>query len=485
MSISGSLNNAFSGLTAAARGAEVISQNLANVLTEGYGRRELQLSSRTLDGSGAGVWIEGIARIVDRTVLADRRLADAALARDGRIGEFLARIETAIGQPGAPGSLAAKLAEFEAALGMAASRPDSEARLQTIVSAAEGLTRGFRAITQSIQDERMAADAAIAAQVDQLNTALARIVELNRDIRIDIASNRDATAYMDERQKLVDLVASIVPVREVPRDHGQIALFTTGGAILLDGLAGEIGFRPTVTITADMTLGSGALSGLTLRDLPVDSAARSGILGGGSLGALFSIRDSLAPDAQAQLDAVARDLMERYEDPAADPTLPLGAPGLFTDYGAALDPLDEIGLAGRLELNALVDPARGGALWRLRDGLGAAAPGPIGQAAGLNALVNALAALRSPASGSYGPGTRTAAGLSADFLSGIGAARQAAEGDRAYATARRDTLKATELAGGVDTDQELQHLLLVEQAYGANARLITAAEEMLDRLMAI
>lgn len=485
MSISGSLSNAFSGLTAASRGAEIVSQNLANVMTDGYGRRELQLSSQTLGGTGAGVRIEGVARIVDQTVLNDRRLADASLSRDSQMGAFYARIETSIGAPGQPGSLTTRLTEFENALSVAASRPDSEVRLQTVLDKATSLSQGIQVISDTIQGERMSADAQIATQVDQLNTALERIVELNRDIRIESTSGRDSTAFMDERQRLIDQVSAIVPVREVPRDHGQVALFTTGGAILLDGLAAEVGFSPTVTITPDMTLASSALSGLTLRGLPVEALADQGLMGGGSLGALFSIRDTLATGAQKQLDAVARDLIERFEDPATDPTRAPGAPGLFTDAGSAFSVTDEIGLAARIQVNALVEPANGGALWRLRDGLGAASPGPVGQAAGLNALANALTTLKSPASGGVVGGARSAAGLNADFLSKISAAKQTQENAQAYSLARRDTLMAKEHADGVDTDQELQKLLMIEQAFSANARLVSAAEEMLDQLMRI
>ena len=50
--------------------------------------------------------------------------------------------------------------------------------------------------------------------------------------------------------------------------------------------------------------------------------------------------------------------------------------------------------------------------------------------------------------------------------------------------ARRDVLANSELAvSGVDTDSELQDLLLIEQAYAANARVIQTVSEMIDRLL--
>ncbi|MCX7646872.1 MAG: flagellar hook-associated protein FlgK [Rhodobacteraceae bacterium] len=483
MSISGSLSNAFAGLTAAARGVEVVSQNLANVQTEGYARRELELSTRHLGGAGGGVRIEGVRRHVDGALLASRRLADAVEARDRGIGGFLSRIEAAVGTPGEPGALGTRLAEFEAALVAAASRPDTAPRLEAAVEAARALAAGFGAITRTLQEERMAADAGVAAEVGRLNAALARIVELNHDIRVERASGRDPSGLMDERQRLIDTVSAIVPVREVAREGGQVALITTGGAVLLDGPAAEIGFTPTATITADMTLASGALSGLTFRGQPATAGTASGLLGGDSLGALMAIRDELAPAAQARLDALARDLVERFE--GADTTLPAGAAGLFTDRGAAFSAADETGLAGRLVVNAAVDPAQGGALWRLRDGIGAAAPGPVGEAGRLHDLIGALSAPRVPASGGFAGGARTAQGLAGEFLTSIGTARQRAEGDLAYSSGRREALRAAELATGVDSDQELQQLLVIEKAYAANARVISAAEAMLDRLMEI
>eukprot|EP00581_Thalassiosira_minuscula_P024003 CAMPEP_0184437988 /NCGR_PEP_ID=MMETSP0738-20130409/628709_1 /TAXON_ID=385413 /ORGANISM="Thalassiosira miniscula, Strain CCMP1093" /LENGTH=42 /DNA_ID= /DNA_START= /DNA_END= /DNA_ORIENTATION= len=41
MSISSALSNALTGLTASARRAEVVSSNISNAMTEGYGRRSL------------------------------------------------------------------------------------------------------------------------------------------------------------------------------------------------------------------------------------------------------------------------------------------------------------------------------------------------------------------------------------------------------------------------------------------------------------
>lgn len=478
MSISSTLSTALSGLTAASRAAEIASSNVANALTEGYARRELELGARVTGGSGQGVSVRGIARVVDRALLNDRRLADGSAAeRDLRAG-FLKALETALGAPDNAASLSAQVAALDTALLGATSRPDSEARLDAVLQAAQAIAAQIGSTAAMVQDARASADDRIAEEVALVNTTLARVAELNSTIRTSLGSGRDASALLDQRQQLVDAVARVVPLREVARDDGQVALYTTSGLTLLDGRPAELGFTPVGVITPDMTLATGALSGLTLNGR--DFTAK-----GGTLAGHFALRDDLAPAAQTRLDAVARDLVERFADPAVDPTLAPGDAGLFTDAGGAFLAANETGLAQRLAVHPAADPAQGGALWRLRDGLAALVPGPTGDGALPGRLQGALAAARQPVSGGFLPAARSAAGLVVDLTSGAASARLAAESAASFANARASALKVQELQNGVDTDQEMQQLLIVEQAYAANAKVVQTVDEMLKILLGI
>lgn len=482
MSISTSLNNALSGLTASARAAEVVSSNTANVMTAGYARRDLSLSAQSVGGQGAGVRILGVNRIVNEAVLADRRLSDAEAGNARLQTTFFRDIETVLGNPGEPGSLSGRIAAFGSSLIDAASRPDSEGRLSNTLSSAKAVASHLNEISKELAQSRMSADQQIGQQVQQLNDTLAQVDRLNAEILSHRASGRDANALMDQRQTLVDTIGQIVPIRQVQRDHEQIALFTTGGAVLLEGNPAQIEFTPVGIITPDMTLASGALSGLKMNGIDVPPV-EPGLLGGGTLGALFQIRDRLAPGAQTQIDALARDLIGRFADPTVDSTLAPGAAGLFTDGGAAFDPFDEIGLAGRISVNDLVDPVQGGQLWRLRDGLGAAAPGSVGNGSLLLGLSNALSRQIVPVSGVFIGAARSASGLASDILSQISGDRQSSESHQAYTVAQQEALTEMTLADGVDVDHELQKLLQIEQAYAANARVIQTVDQMIQQIL--
>ena len=485
MALTLSLSNALSGLNAASRALEVISSNVANATTEGYARRELQTSARSIGQVGAGVQIDGVIRHVDQRAIADRRGADANLADASTRSDTLKRVEQIVGVPTEAGSLTELIGQFETTLIEANSRPDSNARLTSVVTAAGELTRHLNTISDEIQSQRMQADADLATQIDLLNTSLEQVEDLNVQIFQMQNSGRDTSGLQDQRQLVIDTIAELVPVQEVARDGGKVALFTTSGAVLLEDTAAEIGFTPTGFIAPDMSLTAGSLSGVTINTVPISTTGSFVPLGGGSIGALFDVRDQLMPEAQEAIDAVSRDLVDRFEDLTVDTTRTATDPGFFTDAGAVLDPLDEIGLAGRISVNALADPSQGGDAWRVRDGMMAAAPGAPGDSSLINRMIEATTASRAPASGPYAGISRSLAGHAADFLSGISTQVLSLERTTTFEMARRDTLKGQELLGGVDTDQEMQKLLLVENAYAANARVIQTIDEVLDTMLRI
>ncbi len=484
MSISGTLSSALSGLSAAAKAAELVSSNLANATTPGYARRELQTTARTVGSTGQGVQIVGVSRAVNLPLLSDRRLAQSSAGDADARAAFYQRLEISLGTPDQAFSINGRVAAFDAALTEAVSHPESEPRLSNVLSSARSLASQITAASKDVQAARTAADHDIAGQVSALNTALDRAAKLNTQIRKNTGVGQDVSALLDQRQQVIDSIAKIIPLREIQDDGGTVSLYTPTGAVLLNGSPAVFGFAPTTTIEPGMALGAG-LSGLTLNGSPIATAGENALIAGGSLAAGFAVRDELGVKAQGQLDAIARDLVERFADPALDPTRAPGDAGFFTDAGAAFDPLNEVGLSQRLLVNAAADPDQGGALWRLRDGLGALVPGAAGNSALLTDLRGALTRQRQPASGGFMAGARSLSTLAGDLLSSAASNRLTAEGEATYTRTKLETFTAMEAEGGVDSDQEMQSLLQIEQAYAANAKVIKSVDEMIQILLEI
>lgn len=481
MTISSALHSAMSGLTAASRASEIVSQNIANVMTDGYARRSLLLGANA--NAGPGVQILGIRRHADPVVISNRRSADAENALASVLADFHTRFQKLVGTTDDPGSISSRLANFESSLISAASRPDSTLRLDTAAAAARDLAGTIRGAAEGLRALRSASDRSIAQQVQKLNQSLKDVHDLNIRITAVKSSGGEVAALLDQRQVLVDRINEILPVRPIDRDNGQVALYSTAGVILIDGQPGEFGFVAANETMPHMTIDNGLLSGLTLNGLPLRTSGSNSQVSGGTMAAQFLIRDGLAVEAQADLDAVARDLVERFETPGLDATLAPGAPGLFTDNGVSLDISAEIGLAGRIELNGQGDPTAGGESWRLRDGLGAAGPGEVGDARLLQGLSGALSVSKPVASGSFGAGKMTAFDLGAAHVSSVELNKLQSQQHLSFASAIKSELTHAELSQGVDTDAELQSLMVIEKAFAANAKVIEAVDEMIQSIL--
>ncbi len=227
MSLSYSIANAMTGLAATSRAAELVSNNVANAMTEGYARRDLELSARNFGGRGAGVTVDGVKRAVDEAVLRDRRLADASVGKTSVTAEYYAALERMIGTPEDYNSLTGRVDRLEQSLIEAASRPDNDARLQSVSDAAGALATHLNDVSDGLQRLRMDAEDGIAKHVDTLNASLKQIADLNTQIVSANQSKRDPSALMDLRQQEIDKVSSIISLRVVPRDNGRVAVFTT------------------------------------------------------------------------------------------------------------------------------------------------------------------------------------------------------------------------------------------------------------------
>ncbi|MEM6587634.1 MAG: flagellar hook-associated protein FlgK [Pseudomonadota bacterium] len=484
MSISAALNSAISGLNASSRQVQAISNNLANALTPGYGARRIELTAAPNE-VGGGVRITGITRSVNDVLLNDRRLADSAVAASTTSANFFAEIERLLATPEDAQSITARLADFEGSLVSASVRPEETARLQSAVLRAGEVTQALNAASDRVQVLRSDAEIQIQRDVDDANEFLRQLATLNNQIIDSRNRGTPSAGFEDQRSLVMDQLAEIMPLRVFQRDNGAIAIYTPTGAGLLDGNPAELSFTPTSLITPQMTQDNGLLSGLEINGRPVPTEGPNNPIAGGRLAANFDLRDRLATDTQAQLDAIARDIVERFQTPGVDPTQGATDPGLFTDGGVFFGPANEVGLAGRIAISDAVLPEAGGDYWRLRDGLYATAPGAPGDATVLNNIADALSDPGSLASGNLGGSARNVSGHVASMMSYFGQQRLSLDQTVSFAQANQNGLIESELALGVNSDEELQRLLLVEQAFAANARLIQTAGDMLDQILGI
>lgn len=458
MSLTGSLSIARSGMSATQARAQVVSTNIANVSTAGYVRQETSVEAQ---GGGAGVLVTGTSRSQDAVLVAARRDAQGQVARSDTVDIALSRSLSAFGQPGDETGIFGAFTQFSSDLQTLKATPESAASQSLTVSSLIDLTDAISSASASIQDERTNADAAIAADVEIANQITANLYELNADIRSAYAGANNANAMLDQRDMLLDELSRIIPFDATFDDAGAVSVKTQTGLNLVGATVGEIEFTPAVRVGAldTNTDQGGRLSIPTIGGRPIAPGTGVHAVTEGRLSANLDLRDSVMTEQAAGLDTFAYNLASAFDA--------LGEP-LLLDGSNPIDPANMTGLSERLLVNPAVDPNKGGLASRLRDGLAATLPGAPSD----DTLLSQFAEAVSPFGDQLG-----------SVISNVSTQALRAQRIHSGNVAREIAMTEAEASrSGVDLDNELQSLLVIEQAYSANARVIQTVSDMFDVL---
>jgi flagellar hook-associated protein 1 FlgK len=469
MSITGAFLTSQMGLATTGTRAELTSSNIANADRPGYVRREAVLISGV---GSSGVRVAAIARDVD-SALQSREWTETAVARYHQTtADGLAFYTSRLGAPGDPGTLPMRIADLQTSFDLLSVEPGNTAAQAGVLRSAEALAQGLNDAAGALGDSTARAYDAVEAHVADANRLMERIASLNEQLRYAGGGQTAQHAeLLDQRDAAIAELAGLVDLRQIPRSDGTVDIMTDSGTALVEG-------QKTVPLTYDRATKTLEAGGVDLT--PGGSGARG--LAGGALAAEIELAHDILPEMGRQLDELAGALVQTFE--AADATLAPGDPGLFTDAGSAYDPLNQEGLAARIAVNSAVDPDANGALYRIRDGVNAAAPGATSDATQVLAFIDGLSAPRSfaPERGLGETATLTsyASGLVSAQNNLVVEARQAGDASNLALNAVRAERSARE---GVNVDHEIQDLLQIEQAYAANSQVISALTRMLDDLM--
>jgi len=491
MSLTLALDSALSGLITAQRQTALTSRNIANAATPGYTRKEAELSALTIQGEGRGVTVASVVRKVDTMLQQDARREGGLSAELQAKAEGLASFTEAIGQPDEERSLSSQITKLSEAFQRLGESPENAVIQRSVVGAAQGVARSLNDLAGAVRQQRQAADQGIAASVTTINQALDDLAQINQQLSLVSGNGRDVTDLLDKRDQLLDSLSNELGITALTRGDGQMMVLTEGGTTLLDGAkVNHLSFSTTTQIGPAMAYnaGAGPLSGVTVNGQDISpGSGYAGAIRSGRIAGEFALRDTILPQAQAQIDEIASTLADGFQ--RADASVGAGQAGLFTDDGAAhdrSDPAQVLGLSERIAVNALVDPDQGGALYRIRDGIQATAPGAPGDATQVRAF---LGVFDETVAFGAGAGLSTSARIGSyatEFVGYQGNQRAAFEERATYQGSITDSLNTQRSnLEGVNVDDEMQKLLLFEQTYNASAKVIQTVRDMMDTLIDI
>ena len=427
------------GLRSYRAALNVTGDNVANAQTPGYARRSVRIAEVAV-GSGPtplyrnALRFDGsepaqVTRAVDAFRTLDARAAAADHGRAQAVSRWLDTAESALGGDIAPAlstmfANGDRLAADPSGVGTRAAFLGGIADAAgAIASSAAGLARVAEGITQ-----------AGASAVDATNADLAVLATINLAIGRQPPGTASFAELEDQRDGLLDAVTAATGARAATAADGTATLKLGDTTLLENATAATLRLAPdrggrfgVATSTGPLANPGGALAGLA-------SAADT----------VATRREELDVLATA-LTATVNEWQARGRDKAGQPGAPLLAmPGDASTIAITTD-------------NS----------------------GAVAAASGTSANGNALAL----------SGLRATSGLeasAADIAARQASATAQARDAEGLASRRRDTAAAArDTVEGVDLDREAADLLRYQQAYGASARVIQAARETVDTILAL
>ena len=445
------LGIARSALLTHQRALDVTGHNVANAMTPGYSRQQLDLAAAVPSESpwgplGRGVTDAGVTRVRDWLHDATVRRETGLLGHSQTLGTHLGQVEAAINEPSEYG-IAASLDGLFNAFSELANDPSSSVHRGLVRQNASRLVDQLHLLDENLVETGRNALAEMNATVDDVNRIASEIASLNQLILSSGGPNNSAPDLEDQRDILIDQLSESMGVRVLQRDDGTVGV-AAGDTLLVDG-----GMAQTLEVRALAGGGTGI-----------------GVVGGsdvdprsGSLLALAEVLNVELPGLRANLDQFAAALVTEVNA--------IHNSG-FTATGATnVDFFDPAGVtAHTIALSAAVQSS---ADEIAAGGTTAAGDGDVAlQIAALRST--SIASLGGTSMGDFYTSTVTSFGSRVLDVQQNAAVHQTLV-DRA------ETVRAS--SNGVNVDEEMVMLIAQQQAFAAAARLVTVADEMVTEIL--
>lgn len=267
-SLFGVLNNSSNGLRLIQGQLGLVAENVAKADDPNRSRHSLE---QTSDNQGNA----GIAQYKRQVDVALRVQLEQTISEESgaaTTADYMRKATDLLGTTAGKPPVTDALDKFETAWKELAATPESTVAKGQIVVHGEDLARELRRLNDGIASIEKQLDTDINQSVDKLNAALSSIDELNTNILVTRGAGDPTMEMEDRRDALVREVAGMMSIRTVERGDGKLSIFTTSGVSLLD--AAPVKF----------TYDNGQLrSSASDRDL-------TGMVRDGKLGALLELR---------------------------------------------------------------------------------------------------------------------------------------------------------------------------------------------------
>jgi len=482
--ISSIMNIAAGALQANQIAMEVVSNNIANVNTPGYTRQSAVLESNSPISInqlklGTGVQVESVTQASDPYTTQAIQQNTSSLNEYQTEASALSQVESLFNETGS-GTLGDAMNNFWNAWQDVANNPSGTTERSALLENAQILTQKFNSMSNDLTQTKEDMNTNIQMGVEQVNELTGQIAALNGQIVAAEADNTPANDLRDQRNSLLQQLSSWVGNVSVEQENGSVTVMTQGGLLLVDGNKNY-----EFSTQGDMIYYNNVQNDV------------SNNLTGGQIGGWLNIRDEVVPQYQSNLDELAGTLIRQVNALHSTGYTPSGQTDKdFFDTSQVPASGDNTGAAGYIQLSTdvLDDPANIAA-----GTIPPAAPGDSSPP-GDNENALKIAALQTDDSIQIqkwtisNPGGTPSSSVETtsmddyyqSLVGDIGITTEAANDNQSFAQSTLNNLQdVQDSVSGVNLDEEMTELLQIQQAYEANSKMITIADDMLQSLLQV
>jgi flagellar hook-associated protein 1 FlgK len=475
-SLSQALSIALTGLQASTGQIGVTANNISNAQTPGYTSKTVGQASVDFQGQFGGVQLGTYSRATDSALIKNLNNATTTAAFTSTQDDYMKQVQTILGSNADTPELTSDIVAFQSAWEQFASNPESTIQQQNVINTAQTLCNEIKSVSSQMGKLEAQVRSDIGDQVTTLNQYLDQMAQINVQIQTAAASSLPTVDLQDKQDDLLNKISAFTNVTTQPRLNGQIAIYTPGGQLLIDGLqAQHFSWDGTAIhnsagndVTSVFT--GGSMQAATDFINKTTAAASSSTPGVGVIAKFQAQMSKLVDAFTASSSGSQSDFADAYTA-AVTASTATGATQAGSSVASSFFTVSN-GANGQPDPSSLA----------LNAGLVAGTANlprtkSEGIAGSFNSAKNYSAAGLNAQSVTY-------AGLTSAILSSFQQTANVVSAQNDTATTQQEYYKQTLTnKTGVNIDTELSNLISFQNSYAASAHVLTTVNQMLTTLM--
>lgn len=288
------LNIAQSGLAANQSALSILSENVANVNSEGYCRQTPLILTQSTTGS---TYFAGADRISDSLIQSRVLSQQSQTANSEAQSDYLAVLEALFDESSTTG-LGSQLDAFWTALGDLANNPSGTSERAVLIEEATTLSNQYNNLSTQLDYLTIELNSEIATAIQEVNTISDELAQLSRQLVAAEDNSSAKNSISDQIDLKLSELSTYMSIDALQDEDGNLTVLTSGGYPLVsDGQSYSLAMDGTDLVWQ----GDGSN-----RQIVTDRISE------GTIGAWLTLRDVTIAELSANLDEAAQTLIWEF-----------------------------------------------------------------------------------------------------------------------------------------------------------------------------